>query len=71
MEKDCIYYKYVPHHQQREWEAAGWVFDQDLGPPHAAYASLYRWGMDGEPVIPDNINIAIVRESTEIKDGEE
>ena len=36
-------YAYVPHHKQKEFEALGWVFDADLGYPHAAYASYYRW----------------------------
>ena len=36
-------FAYVPHHKQKEFEALGWVFDADLGYPHAAYASYYRW----------------------------
>ena len=37
------HYAYVPHHKQKQFEALGWVFDTDLGYPHAAYASYYRW----------------------------
>jgi len=37
------HYAYVPHHKQKQFEALGWVFDADLGYPHAAYASYYRW----------------------------
>lgn len=36
-------FAYVPHHRQKEFEALGWVFDADLGYPHAAYASYYKW----------------------------
>lgn len=61
MKETCEYYKYVPHHQKTAWEEAGWVFDGDLGPPHAAYASLYCWPHDGEPVIPDNIGVIIIK----------
>ena len=61
MEEDCTYYKYVPHHQQKVWEDAGWVFDKDLGPPHAAYASLYVWPHGNDPVIPDNTGVIIIK----------
>ena len=37
------HFAYVPHHKQKQFEALGWVFDTDLGYPHAAYASYYRW----------------------------
>ena len=48
------YYKYVPHHQQKLWESLGWQFHCDLGPPHAAYSSLYMWMGSGPPVMPTN-----------------
>jgi hypothetical protein len=48
------YYKYVPHHQQKKWEELGWTFHCDLGPPHAAYSSLYKWEGSGTPVEPDS-----------------
>lgn len=55
---DCAekeeYYKYVPHHQQKKWEALGWSFHCDLGPPHAAYSSLYKWMGSGQPIVPDD-----------------
>lgn len=47
------YYKYVPHHQQKMWEDLGWSFHAYLGPPHAAYSSLYKWMGSGAPVVPD------------------
>ena len=40
------HFAYVPHHRQKEFEALGWVFDADLGYPHAAYASYYRWPVE-------------------------
>ena len=46
-------YKYVPYSEEKRWEAVGWVYAQELGPPHAAYASLWMWPHDGEPVIPE------------------
>jgi hypothetical protein len=46
-------YRYVPHSNAKKYENLGWVFDSDLGPPHAAYASLYRWEGTGEPVEPE------------------
>ena len=70
MEEDCAYYKYVPHHQQKAWEEAGWVFDKDLGPPHAAYASLFRWPHKTEPVMPENTGVIIVKRLAETHDGE-
>jgi hypothetical protein len=47
------FYKYVPHHQQKLWESLGWTFHCDLGPPHAAYSSLYKWEGSGKPVVPN------------------
>lgn len=70
MSKNCNYFKYVPHHQQKLWEDVGWVFDGDLGPPHAAYASLYRWPHESEPVVPENIGVIIVKTVAEQADGE-
>ena len=40
------HFAYVPHHRQKEFEALGWVFDTDLGYPHAAYASYYKWPIE-------------------------
>lgn len=70
MEEDYTYYKYVPHHQQKVWEDAGWVFEKDLGPPHAAYSSLYKWPHKSAPIIPDNTGITIMRETVRSSDGE-
>ena len=65
------YYRYVPHHQYKRWEAAGWVYDCDLGPPHAAYSSLYVWPHDSDPVIPDNTDVSIVKIIRNIDNGEQ
>lgn len=54
-------YAYVPHHRQKLFEEKGWVFEADLGYPHAAYASLYYWAGDGLPVMPEN-DIGVVRD---------
>ena len=43
---------YVPHSMSKIFEDLGWEFATDLGPPHAAYASLYRWAKDGDPIMP-------------------
>jgi hypothetical protein len=69
VEENCEYYKYVPHHQQKIWEEAGWVFDKDLGPPHAAYASLFRWPHKTAPIMPDNTGVIIMKTLPEINDG--
>lgn len=53
-------YAYVPHHRQKVFEDKGWVYEGDLGYPHAAYASLYRWAGDGLPVMPEN-DIGVIR----------
>jgi hypothetical protein len=53
-------YAYVPHHRQKVFEDKGWVYEADLGYPHAAYASLYRWDGEGLPVMPEN-DIGVVR----------
>lgn len=45
-------YAYVPHHRQKEFEAIGWEFEADLGPPHCVYSSLYKWVGEGEAVYP-------------------
>jgi hypothetical protein len=37
----------------KEFEAAGWEYSDDLGPPHSAYSSLYKWVGEGEPIIPE------------------
>lgn len=51
------HFAYVPHHRQKEFEALGWVFDADLGYPHAAYASYYRWPVElGEVRYPSADN---------------
>lgn len=61
MDDNVAHYKYVPHHQRGKWEEAGWEFHRDLGPPHAAYSSLYVWPHEGEPVIPENTDVNIVK----------
>lgn len=53
MSKGGIFF-YVPHHRQAEYEALGWVFERDLGPPHGCYSSLFRWAGDGAPVWPQD-----------------
>lgn len=53
-------YAYVPHHRQKVFEEKGWVYENELGYPHAAYASLYRWAGDGLPVMPEN-DIGVIR----------
>jgi hypothetical protein len=68
--KEEEYYKYVPHHQQKIWEELGWSFHAYLGPPHAAYSSLYKWMGSGLPVVP-NTQIEINKKiDMEIKDDE-
>lgn len=57
-----VHYYYVPHHRQKEFEALGWVYDTDLGPPHAAYASLFVWHGEGEPKVPEEPHIVDVRD---------
>jgi hypothetical protein len=69
-EESIHYYKYVPHHQQKVWEEAGWVFEKDLGPPHAAYASLYRWPHENDPVVPNGTDVIITNGFKEQDDGE-
>jgi len=71
MDMTTKYFKYVPHHQVKRWEEAGWVFEADLGPPHAAYSSLYSWPHEGEPVIPENIDISVLRKKKDVCDGEQ
>lgn len=67
------YYRYVPHHQQKKWEDLGWSFHAYLGPPHAAYSSLYKWMGSGVPVEPE-AQIDIVKkidmEKLDATDGE-
>lgn len=58
LEKNEKFYCYVPHSQSKIFEDLGWEFASDLGPPHAAYASLYIWGKEGEPVHP-SVNIEV------------
>lgn len=45
-------YAYVPHHKRKEFEDLGWEYENDLGPPHSCYSSLYRWKGEGAPVYP-------------------
>lgn len=45
-------FKYVPHSQTKEYEALGWEFSANLGPPHGCYSVLYVWAGEGEPVMP-------------------
>lgn len=46
-------YKYVPHWQASAYEALGWQFSANLGPPHGCYSALYVWAGEGEPVMPE------------------
>lgn len=55
---------YVPHSRQRKFEELGWEYANDLGPPHCAYASLYEWVGDGEPIYPPD-DIGVVRSKPE------
>lgn len=51
-------FAYVPHSRQKRFEELGWEYSTDLGPPHCAYASLYKWAGDGLPVYPkDDISV--------------
>jgi hypothetical protein len=45
-------FHYVAHGDRAEWEALGWVHEHDLGPPHNAYSSLYRWAGKGPAKLP-------------------
>lgn len=63
------YFAYVPHHRQKLFEEKGWVYDSDLDYPHAAYSSLYRWGGEGAPVMPEN-DIGVIRPAKQNKDSE-
>lgn len=47
------FYKYVPHSETKAYEALGWRFASTLGSPHGFYSSLYVWGGEGEPKIPN------------------
>jgi len=53
-------FAYVPHSRQKKFEDMGWEYECDLGYPHAAYASLYKWIGEGEPVYPEN-DIVVVK----------
>ena len=55
-------FAYVPHSKQKLFEELGWEFSTDLGPPHAAYASLYEWAGDGLPVYPKD-DITVLRDA--------
>lgn len=68
MEEDCEYFKYVPHHQQKVWEDAGWVFDKYLEAPQASYCSLYKWPHDSAPIIPDGTGVTIIKTYPELED---
>ncbi len=37
------FFRYVPHYLVSEFEAAGWVFSESLGPPHCCYSCLMEW----------------------------
>jgi len=54
-------FAYVPHSRQKKFEALGWEYSNDLGPPHCAYASLYQWTGEGLPVYPKD-DITVLRE---------
>lgn len=66
--KNEKYFRYVPYHREKAYEACGWEYSGPLGPPHCAYASLYEWTGNGEPVepAPDNMKIDM-----EIKNGKQ
>ena len=55
-------FAYVPHSRQKLFEELGWEFSTDLGPPHAAYASLYKWTGDGLPIYPKD-DITVLRDA--------
>ena len=66
MTESITYYRYVPHHQQKRWEDAGWEYHGELGPPHAAYSSLYVWPREGEPTIPENIDVTVAEKRRKV-----
>lgn len=53
-------FAYVPHSRQRQFEELGWEYANDLGPPHCAYASLYRWAGNGLPIYPKE-DISVIK----------
>ena len=62
------FFAYVPHSRQRQFESLGWEYSEDLGPPHSAYASLYEWRGDGEPIYPKD-DISVMRKTRRKEDG--
>lgn len=54
-------FAYVPHSRQKHFEALGWEFANDLGPPHCCYASQYVWKREGCPLYPKD-DITVLRE---------
>ena len=57
-------FAYVPHSRQKQFERLGWEFANDLGPPHCAYASLYKWAGEGLPIYPED-DICVGRKTSE------
>lgn len=51
-----LVYRYVAHWRTADYEALGWQFAANLGPPHGCYSALYVWAGEGEPVEPELIN---------------
>ncbi len=45
-------FRYVPRYRVAAYEAAGWIFAGELGPPHGFYSILMEWPLDGEPIEP-------------------
>lgn len=43
------YFAYVRHGERAAYEAAGWVFDADLGATHGVWSVLMRWTGAGAP----------------------
>jgi hypothetical protein len=47
------WFKYVRHEDRPAYEAAGWVYDGDLGPTHGQWSVLMKWAGEGEPSLPN------------------
>ncbi len=46
------YFTYVPRYLVTDYEAAGWIYAGELGPPHCFYSVLMQWAGEGEPTEP-------------------
>lgn len=51
-EKNEKWFRYVPYHREKAFEAAGWIYSSPLPAPHCVYASLYEWPGPGDPIEP-------------------